>query len=101
MSKCHICGRIFCYGDSQSPMLTDKKWNEVVQHYGLEQYERDANTLFAQNYRRNRYVYKENEHLFICYKCMEEALGRKLTMRDLMKAPINDAFIHAYIKNKY
>lgn len=39
---CKNCGRKFLYGDCQSPMLNNKRWKEVVQFYGLSDYEKEA-----------------------------------------------------------
>lgn len=98
--KCNVCGRKFLYGDCQSPMLKDTVWNRIVHYYCLEQYEHDAHLRFNRNYRRNRKHY-DNEHLYICYVCMEKALSRKLRRTDLINknVPLNSDFEEMYFKH--
>lgn len=92
MIKCKVCSKQFEYGDSESPMLTGEKWNEVVKFYGLEKFEKQA------FFRSNFPIEDETAHLFICKDCMEDALGRKLTEEDLNGSLFNYEFIVKYFK---
>lgn len=95
--KCNVCGRKFLYGDCQSPMLKDSIWGKIVHYYCLTDYETKAAHRFSANYRRNRKHY-DNEHLYICYVCMEKALHRKLRRNDLIgtNVPLNAEFEEMY-----
>lgn len=44
--KCTICGRPFNYGDENSPMFKDKIWNDIVNHFGLSEFEKEASKRF-------------------------------------------------------
>ena len=98
--QCKVCGRKFIYGDCQSPMLKDKKWEEVVHFYGLENYEMEAHNKFIEHYYRSglRAKHKDEEQLYLCYECMEKALGRKIKRTDLISknVPINENFEYMY-----
>ena len=48
--KCQVCEKRFAYGDEQSPMLKDNIWNNIVKFYDLEQYEKEADERFQENY---------------------------------------------------
>ena len=105
---CQVCKKKFEYGDEQSPMLSDKVWNQVINFYDLEEYEREAEERFEKNYdsrRRHRQISQEqfdSEHLFLCYECMEKALGRKIEPSDLIghDVPLNVKFEKMYFKEK-
>ena len=100
--KCKVCDRKFIYGDCQSPMLNDKAWNRVVEFYSLTDYEREANNKYMAHYLRvgRRAKNLEDEHLYICYACMEKALGRKIRRSDLIgkDVPINFDFERMYFE---
>jgi len=74
--KCKVCKEKWNYSSSISPMLIDSIYEKVLNYYKL-------------NNTRNT---------FICYKCMEKALGRKLKESDLVevKYPFNDEFRYWY-----
>lgn len=97
---CKNCGRYFLYGDCQSPMLSNKRWKEVVQFYNLSKYEKEAIERYDEHLLRAGWRAKEieNEHLYLCYKCIEEALGRKIRRSDLIgkNIPINKDFEEMY-----
>lgn len=97
---CKNCGRRFIYGDCQSPMLNDKRWNEIVKKLNLEEYEKEAEQKYEEHYRKAgfRMSKVEDEHLYLCYKCMEEGLGRKLRRSDLIgkNIPLNENFEYMY-----
>lgn len=40
----------------------------------------------------------EDEHLYLCYKCTEEGLGRKIRRSDLIgkNIPLNEEFEYMY-----
>lgn len=78
--KCKVCKERWHYSSSISPMLIDSFYKKVLNYYKL-------------NNTRNT---------FICYKCMEKALGRKLKESDLVdkKYPFNDEFREWYIFKK-
>lgn len=109
MCKCKVCGKIFEYGDKHSPCLTDKKWRKVVNFYNLGLYEKKAEKLYtkADAWLNEDFVDKDEYHLYICYDCMEKALGRKILPSDLYTARAkiegmswyyNKAFEESYFK---
>ena len=67
----------FAYGDEQSPMLREDVWNSVVKFYNLEEYEKEADKRFLENYEY-----------------------RKLTIKDLINinVPLNVEFEKMYFK---
>lgn len=76
---CQICDKVFNYGDEQSPVFTDEIWAEIFRFYEIP------------------LIPEYNG--YICYKCAETALGRKINMSDLKEVPFNYAFIRFYFKN--
>ena len=98
---CQVCKKKFAYGDEQSPMLSDKVWNKVVKFYDLEEYEKEADERFEKNYNYKNH-FSDDEHLFLCYECMEKALGRKIKPSDLIghDVPLNVEFEKMYFKEK-
>lgn len=76
--RCAVCNTQFEYGDDMSPMLKDDVWAYVIGHYG-----HDRNDAYS----------TKPTGLFICYKCMQKALGRSLTLEDLNGSQFNDKFI--------
>lgn len=73
---CSACNKEFKSLELQSPMLSDKLWQEVMDFYSLNQPDRD-----------------KGEHVFICTDCMEKALGRKLTPDDLAPVLWNQVYL--------
>lgn len=61
-------------------MLNDKRWNEIVKKLNLEEYGKEAEQKYEEHYRKAGFRMSniEDEHLHLCYKCMEERLGRKI-----------------------
>ena len=103
MCKCKVCNRGFLYGDCQSPMLSEKVWKRVVDFYNLSEYEQAAEKEFARHYDRTLALgkcmkEKDDEHLFICYVCVEKALGRRIRRSDLIGKDVllNRAFERMY-----
>ena len=104
MSKycsCKVCNRKFLYGDCQSPMLSNKKWDEVVSFYDLKEYENKAMEkyrLHCEKVGNYKAKHIDDEHLYICYECMEKALGRKIRRSDLIgkDIPLNEYFEYMY-----
>lgn len=96
--KCKVCDKRFGYFSDQSPMLREDIWKKVVQHYNLEIYELEAGERYD-NRVDNKMV--DDEHLFICYECMEKALGRKLLKEDLINVgvPFNSQFEKMYFNS--
>lgn len=101
--KCQVCEKRFAYGDEQSPMLKDDIWNNIVKFYDLEQYEKEADDRFQENYEYRKQIgqrHSDDEHLYLCYECMEKALGRKIEPGDLINigVPLNMMFEEMYFK---
>lgn len=57
---------------------------------------------WARHFTRLRPMYMVKRHLwkrlgngrgYVCHKCFETRLGRKLTSRDLIDAPVNEKFL--------
>ena len=78
--KCKICKEQWNYRSSISPMLINEIYEKVLNYYKI----------------------KNTNKTFICYKCMEKALDRKLKESDLVdiKYPFNDEFREWYIFKK-
>lgn len=101
--KCQVCEKRFAYGDEQSPMLRDDIWNNIVKFYNLEQYEKEADDRFQENYEYRKQIgqrHSDDEHLYLCYECMEKALGRRIEPGDLINigVPLNMRFEEMYFK---
>ena len=81
-------------------MLNNILWNKIVKYYNLENYEKEANNRFIKAYKKKQNIEKDNQHLFICIDCMENALNRKLTKNDLVGDNIsyNKTFEEWYFK---
>lgn len=84
-------------------MLKKSVWDKVVNFYSLVEYEKEAEERFYENYEYRKIIghrYSDDEHLFICYECMEKALGRKIEPPDLINigVPLNMAFEEMYFK---
>lgn len=98
--KCKACGRMFIYGDCQSPMLKDKIWKKSLNFHNLIDYEKEAYEKFMKHYDKagSRCSNLEDEHCYLCYKCVEEALGRKIKRSDLINknVPLNEEFEYMY-----
>lgn len=106
-----MCNRPFDYGDEWSPMLKENIWAEIIRHYGLVDVEKSNEVLFnyyydlwKQNYGSKKgwryYDLCNKYHTFICYPCMEKALGRKLSYDDLIgkDVPLNKEFEEKVLK---
>lgn len=94
--RCKTCGRTFEYGDENSPMFSYPIWKRIIDFYGLAKYEKEAETKFYERCAKynetndpadKEACYAEDCHTYICYKCAEIALGRKIQPDDLMKLP--------------
>ena len=98
--KCKICNKKFNYDGEESPMLNNLLWNKIVKFYNLENYEKEASNRFIKAYEKKQNIEKDNQHLFICIDCMENALNRKLTKKDLIgdNIPYNKTFEEWYFK---
>ena len=113
MCKCTACNREFEYEDKWSPMLNNSVWNQVLDYYGLrgeeikrerefekrwDVWEKCSGVQYGKLWDRLR----DNDcHTYICYKCIEKALGRKITREDLIGAnvPINAQFEKHYFND--
>lgn len=80
LCKCKICNETWNYSSAISPMLNNDKWLQILNYYNI----------------------KNKRNTFICYKCMEKALERKIFKSDLMKnsegknVPFNIEFNYWY-----
>lgn len=110
MCKCTACNREFEYGDKWSPMLSNSVWKQVLDYYGLRDeeikrerefekrwdvWEKCSGVEYGKLWDRLR---DDDCHTYICYKCIETAIGRKITRDDLIGAnvPINAEFEKFY-----
>ena len=98
MCKCKVCNKNFKYGDKNSPMLKQEIWDNIVNFYNLKEYERKSFNKFLKLYKRVGFKDKDEYHLYLCVDCMEKALGRKLTKKDLIgeNVPLNQEFEEWY-----
>lgn len=110
--KCIVCERRFDYGDEWSPVLKDSIWARIIQYYDLVDIEKANEVLFNYYYNlwqenkgttKGKEYHREcgNHQTFICYPCMEKALGRKLTREDLIgkDVPLNVEFERVYFND--
>ena len=114
MCKCSVCNKEFEYGDENSPMVNNDVWKQILEFYNLTTSEKEKEDAFLKVYNLK---YKTNNkglkadiseiarhdalHTYICYECMEKALGRKLIREDLIgkNVPLNWAFEQMYFKD--
>ena len=94
---CSVCDTQFEYADENSPMLKDEVWNDIVAHYGLQEHERYANQKRAEGYSYPTHL--RQYRTFICYKCMEKALGRRIERTDLAEVFFNIKFENFYFND--
>lgn len=73
---CGGCGKELSFLSILSPVLENTLWNEVLHFFGLSE-QRSGPKLPAM------------EPQYICFECMEKALGRKLLLEDLKQLPFN------------
>lgn len=86
LCTCSVCKSKFDFGDEQSPVLNDNLWNTVINFYGLE----EINRLSKPDYRGE--TQSSPVHCYVCYECMEKALGRELTLDDIPSVIYNVPF---------
>ena len=111
MCKCCICNKEFEYGDKWSPMLKNEIWDQILNFYRLNELEKERWNLYDSIYsvilmirsekaKEKLYEALNSEllHTYICYECMEKALGRKLTYNDFISnnTPFNKEFEKNY-----
>lgn len=100
MCRCKVCNKSFIYGDKNSPMLNQEIWDNIVDFYNLRDYETEAYIRYSkQNFGfKKKFKDKDEYHLYLCIDCMEKALGRKLTRKDLIgeNVPLNQEFEEWY-----
>lgn len=113
MIECNTCGKKFEYGDRWSPMLKDKVWRKVLNEFSISrETERRRYRLFSKLYDLQKeasieeaaaigeIINRPEFHVFICTDCMEKALGRKLTLEDTERCPLNREFEKEYFKKQ-
>lgn len=65
-----------------------------------KKYKNEAKQRYEEHHVRAGYRMSniEDEHLYLCYKCMEEGLGRKIRHSDLIgkNMPLNEEFEYMY-----
>lgn len=107
--QCTVCKRKFSYGDKWSPMFNNDIWDFLIYKYGLKKHEWDSRKKFDKYYDMwikgdngitNDDLNDPSMHTYICYKCAEKALGRKITKDDLIgkNVPLNSKFERFYFK---
>lgn len=99
---CSACGRGFEYSDEWSPSIKDDIWRQCCDFFGISKEEEAARTyrfnrLYDELKRKHKPLTITNRpefHTMLCYKCMEEALGRPLTQDDMIapNTPLNRDF---------
>lgn len=103
--RCAACGAVLAHDSADSPMLENERWYDVLDHYGLWRVAARARekNIDAQIRRGNEEevdFHNSELHTFVCVSCMEKALGRKLSLQDVVNGPFNKAFIKKYIGDK-
>ena len=86
-------------------MFIDKIWFDLLDFYDLWRYEAEAESKFLHEYHNYKkgpkstpFQDSDEYHCFICYKCAEEALGRRLSLDDINSSPFNEPFKRFYFK---
>lgn len=84
--QCRVCGKKFDLGDEQSPIFQDDIWNQVLVANGFK--------------KKNKVSWIDplDDSGYICYECVEKALGRKITKDDLANVSFNEPFNEFYFK---
>lgn len=107
MCKCEICKREFEYGDKWSPMLNNDAWKSVLKYYGISEIETERERILYGLYyiegitRDAIFDISKSDllHTYVCYKCIEKAMGRKIAKEDLIgDVPFNKEFEKHYFK---
>lgn len=112
MCECNNCGRKFEYGDRWSPVLKGHVWRKVLDNLGISrETEMRKDRLFLGLYSLKQValgpekdaiesiIHGPEFHTMICTDCMEKALGRKLTLEDTERCPLNKEFEKEYFGN--
>lgn len=83
---CGGCGKELKFLSILSPVLENNLWGKVLGFFSLSEQRQDAE-------------YPAKEPQYICFECMEKALGRKLLLQDLKQLPFNLYFQLHYFYN--
>lgn len=87
---CTVCGKSIKYCGTDSPMLINKRWKQVIEFYNLVEYEKEAYKRMCKLHSSNPKFFNPENHTFICKKCIEKALGREIQQEDCNKSPFNE-----------
>jgi len=104
MCKCEICKREFEYGDKWSPMLNNDAWKSVLKYYGISEIEKERERAlyglyYIEDITRSERIKDDLLHTYVCYECIEKAMGRKIVKEDLIgDVPFNKEFEKEYFK---
>ena len=108
---CNGCGKIYDYGDENSPVVFPRIWRSIMNYWGISEeeeslrykkyidlYKKWSVTKDAEEKRKLfEEMRKPQYHSFFCTKCMEKALGRKLEKFDVdFKLPYNRRFFEKF-----
>lgn len=96
--RCTVCNKAFHYGDYNSPMFVNKIWNEIITHYKLADFEKEATRRFYSFIKKGDRSYRQDCHVFVCSECAEKALSRKITNDDINDSEFNIPFRKRYFK---
>lgn len=103
--RCSVCGDPIDYDSRDSVMLKDGLWRLVLDRYGITTAdERESSRRKMEFYRKcdlwGGYNGKrpENTYIFVCNRCIEKALGRKIRPEDIVSCMFNDAFVETHFR---
>lgn len=86
IKSCNTCSLLLADLPIFSPVVNDDLWKQILDHYQLSE-DRPGPGLPAKSPK------------YICYECMEKAIGRKLILNDLKPLPFNLCFkLHHFYK---
>jgi hypothetical protein len=108
---CNGCGKVYTYGDENSPVVYPKVWRSILKYWGISEEEQDRRyaqytSLFKkwnrlEEGKEKAKVFEEMRkpeyHTQFCTECMEKALGRPLEKSDVDHyLPHNRAFFRKF-----
>lgn len=105
-AKCAACGNEYLY--VESPVVTHDNWEKILKFFGLSNNEItqiqtikgcNVGSSEAKLNRVNTLLKVCKDSVLICPHCMEKALGRKLTIDDLLDCNMSRDYIKKFIKN--
>lgn len=96
--RCTVCGKPIEYDSNDSVMLYEPQWKQVLDFYGLTEYEKEAAiksyefSKMCNKYGGLRLNPPQNTHTFVCNDCIEKALGHEIREEDINDSLFNQNY---------